>query len=417
MSIQEDIFPSQWDVFDFTEAFDTVGAGNPNLKKKKYLDEGRYPVVDQGEEEVGGYTDDADLLSDVPLPCIIFGDHTKNFKYIDYPFVIGADGTKVLRPTEKLHPRFAFYYLDGLVRLPDVGYSRHYKYLKRRRVPLPPLDVQRRIVTVLERADALRTKRQQAIGRFDDLLRAAFFDLFGDPVANPKGWETVKFGDLLTTSLWNGLSPSTDGTHPGRVLILSAITDSVFRPEEVKEAMFDRPLSEAQERIVDTDTFLICRGNGNLSMVGTGVFPTEDMPDTLFPDTIIGARPDQDRIHPAYLETLWSTQYVRGQLEKVARTTNGTHKINQKKTRNIELRLPPMEVQRQFASIHDKIQKNKQRYASDRFDALFDALLHRAFRGELSINEAAFEDEDVTAPRENGHPEKSHTAPQAELFN
>jgi type I restriction enzyme S subunit len=141
------------------------------------------------------------------------------------------------------------------------------------------------------------------------------------------------------------------------------------------------------------------------------------MPDTLFPDTIIGARPDQDRIHPAYLETLWSTQYVRGQLEKVARTTNGTHKINQKKTRNIELRLPPMEVQRQFASIHDKIQKNKQRYASDRFDALFDALLHRAFRGELSINEAAFEDEDVTAPRENGHPEKSHTAPQAELFN
>lgn len=374
-----------------------------------------------------GYTyfDQGDVLMAKITPC--FENGKVAVADIRHERGFGSTEFHVFRPDQdRLHRRYLYYFLRnpafrkqaeqhmtgsaGQKRVPT-------RYVKELEIPLPALDVQRRTVKALDLADNLQQKRQEAINRLDDLLRAAFFKIFGDPVSNPKEWDTIKFGDLLTTSLWNGLSPSTDGTHPGRVLILSAITDSVFRPEEVKEARFDRPLSEAQERIVDTDTFLICRGNGNLSMVGTGVFPTEDMPNTLFPDTIIGARPDQDRIHPAYLETLWSTQHVRGQLEKVARTTNGTHKINQKKTRNLELRLPPMEVQKQFASIHDKIQESMQRYASDRFDDLFDVLLHRAFRGELELNDAAFETATDPSPSEqNGRPDKAAVT-QGNLFS
>jgi type I restriction enzyme S subunit len=382
----------------------------------KYLDDSEEKITKEGYESCS-----TTLL---PENSVIYSSRASigHIAINEVP-VCTNQGFKSFVTEDAVDPEYLYYCLQWKTpEIEHIAEGSTYTEISKRdmvkvEIPLPPLDVQRRIVTVLDRTDALRTKRQQAIGRFDDLLQATFFDLFGDPVANPKGWETVKFGDLLTTSLWNGLSPSTDGTHPGQVLILSAITDSVFHPEEVKEAMFDRPLSEAQERIVDTDTFLICRGNGNLSMVGTGVFPTEDMPDTLFPDTIIGARPDQDRIHPAYLETLWFTQYVRGQLEKVARTTNGTHKINQKKTRNIELRLPPMEVQKQFASIHDRIQKNKQRYASDRFDDLFDALLHRAFRGDLELNDAAFETATDSSPsEENGRPDKAAVA-QGNLFS
>jgi type I restriction enzyme S subunit len=59
-------------------------------------------------------------------------------------------------------------------------------------IPLPPLEEQKRIVTILDKADAIRQKRQQAIALADDFLRSVFLDMFGDPVTNPKGWERIR---------------------------------------------------------------------------------------------------------------------------------------------------------------------------------------------------------------------------------
>lgn len=82
----------------------------------KYIaDVGRFPVVDQGQAFVAVYCDDESKVIDFDLPLIIFGDHTRCFKYVDFPFVLGADGTKVLLPNKKLYdPQFYYFAMVAL---------------------------------------------------------------------------------------------------------------------------------------------------------------------------------------------------------------------------------------------------------------------------------------------------------------
>ena len=99
----------------FSEVFKDVTGGNHKVKTSDYLQEGEYPVVDQGMDLIAGFVNEREYLCKAKLPCIIFGDHTKIFKFIDFNFVLGADGVKILQPNEKLIPKFAYHYLRILI--------------------------------------------------------------------------------------------------------------------------------------------------------------------------------------------------------------------------------------------------------------------------------------------------------------
>jgi type I restriction enzyme S subunit len=227
------------------------------------------------------------------------------------------------------------------------------KSLREIEISLPPLLEQRRIAAILDKADALRAKRREAIAKLDQLLQSVFLEMFGDPVTNPKGWPMKFFGEVCESSFRNGLSPSTSGSVPGKVLTLSAITGQHFQSHHQKEALFDRYPSDNQR--VKIDTFLICRGNGNQQLVGVGVFPSHDLSDVCFPDTIIGANIAKDRVSPRFMEQIWGSSLVRNQIESGARTTNGTFKINQKTLEKISIPIPPRELQDHFESISTKL--------------------------------------------------------------
>ncbi|MEI6606901.1 MAG: restriction endonuclease subunit S [Verrucomicrobiota bacterium] len=250
-------------------------------------------------------------------------------------------------------------------------------------IPLPPLAEQKRIAAILDAADALRAKRRETLAQLDALLQSTFLTLFGGPVTNPMGWPVRNLTSVIGDSFRNGLSPSTRGKVAGRVLTLSAITSGEFAPQFLKDAIFDRSPSENQQ--VTRNTFLICRGNGNKSMVGIGVFPLADMPSVSFPDTMIACTIDRSQVEPEYLQSTWSTAKVRKQIDAGARTTNGTYKVNQALLGSIEFPLPPLDVQQKFAAIVESIERQKtaQRGHLAELEALFAALQHRAFRGEL----------------------------------
>lgn len=118
------------------------------LNTKEYNTEGKYPVIDQGENFISGYIDDENLLYNGEIPVVIFGDHTRNVKYIDFKFAIGADGTKVLRPIALLNEKFFYYYLKS-IKVPSLGYSRHFAVLKLIDVPIPAYEEQEKIVDKL----------------------------------------------------------------------------------------------------------------------------------------------------------------------------------------------------------------------------------------------------------------------------
>jgi type I restriction enzyme S subunit len=250
-------------------------------------------------------------------------------------------------------------------------------------VSLPPLAEQKRIAGILDAADRLRAKRRESLAQLDTLLQSTFLDTFGDPVTNPMGWEEQSLGQLAEGTFRNGLSPSSKGLVQGEVLTLSAITRGRFDFAERKVARFDKEPSPSQ--LLSTATFLICRGNGNKSLVGSGVFPDRSSNRVCFPDTIIGVTVTPEVLTAPYFQSVWRTCRVRDQIERGARTTSGTHKVNQQLLSSVTFPVPPPDLQHRFAAFVASIEQQEagQRAHLAELDTLFASLQSRAFRGDL----------------------------------
>lgn len=98
-----------WIELPYSELVNKISTSKQKLKQKEYLLEGTIPVIDQGQDLIGGYTNEKERVLDCSLPAIIFGDHTKIVKLISFPFAPGADGTKVLQAKKIVLPKFLFF--------------------------------------------------------------------------------------------------------------------------------------------------------------------------------------------------------------------------------------------------------------------------------------------------------------------
>lgn len=290
---------------------------------------------------------------------------------------------------DRVEPSFLYHWLRAhRAHLESLGNGATFKevskaVVSRVEIELPPPPEQRRIAGILDKADAIRRKRKEAIALTEELLRSAFLEMFGDPVTNPKGWPVKPLGELLQAPLRNGLSPASGGKFEAQVLTLSAITRGQFDASASKSGAF--AVEPWEDVRVDARDFLICRGNGNVALVGSAAFPRESMKNMVFPDTMIAARIDQARVRPAFLNTIWKSPFIRRQVEAGARTTNGTFKINQTVVEGIEVILPPPAKQQVFADLEARVAKNAvhQRAAIEGAADLFDSLVARAFSGPL----------------------------------
>ena len=135
----------------FSEVFADVTKLGCKIQTTDYQPRGKHPIIDQGQEYIAGYTDKTDGLY-TEVPVVIFGDHTRIVKYVDTPCFLGADGVKLLKPKcTNADVKYLYYCLCN-ARIPNTGYNRHFKWLKEIEIPLPPLDEQRRIAAVLDKA-------------------------------------------------------------------------------------------------------------------------------------------------------------------------------------------------------------------------------------------------------------------------
>lgn len=126
------------------------------LKRNQYENSGSYPIVDQGRGKIAGFTcDETKLVRDVP--GIVFGDHTREIKYVDYFFVPGADGVKWIRTVDGISIRYLFHCLTSLS-IPSRGYNRHWILVREMLIPVPPLEVQREIVRILDQFTTLEAE-------------------------------------------------------------------------------------------------------------------------------------------------------------------------------------------------------------------------------------------------------------------
>ena len=119
------------------------------IQKTAFATVGRFPIIDQSQNDIAGWTDNEAAVIYPPKPLVIFGDHTCAIKLADEPFAQGADGIKILQTAESLEPRFLFHVLRARP-LDSDGYKRHFSKLKALEIPLPPMEVQKEIVAEIE---------------------------------------------------------------------------------------------------------------------------------------------------------------------------------------------------------------------------------------------------------------------------
>lgn len=139
---------SDYPLIDFEDSIEKV-IYTTKVQSSDYEESGKYPIIDQSDNFIAGYWNNKEDVFHISIPIIVFGDHTRCFKYIDFDFVLGADGVKILQPIDKYNPKFYFYLIKE-IEIKNLGYSRHYKELKNKQIPLPPLSVQEEIVAEIE---------------------------------------------------------------------------------------------------------------------------------------------------------------------------------------------------------------------------------------------------------------------------
>jgi type I restriction enzyme, S subunit len=365
------------------EPFDNVIAdesgGNLKTPQSKFLPAGRYAIVDQGKELVAGYSDDESRLCRARLPVIVFGDHTRCFKYVDFPFCMGADGVKVLRPKIEADVKYLYHYLRQL-RMTEGGYDRHFKYLKRSRIALPPLPEQRRIAAILDKADALRAKRRATLAQLETLSQSIFLDMFGDPATNLKGWPIGEIADLLESAAY-GVSEKSAASGEYPVLRMNNITRtgetdlSNLKYMDLHESMRERYL-------VQTGDVLFNRTNSAELVGKTAVF--REARAMAYAGYLIRLRVNRDN-DPEYLATFLNTAYMKRVLRGMCKSIIGMANINAKELQAIRIPRPPHGIQRRFAERLTSVEKLKSvhRDSLTEFESLFASLQHRAFSGEL----------------------------------
>lgn len=201
--------PTNWCWLHLLYSFINCTDSNKKIKQKEYLKEGILPIVDQGKDLIGGFTNNKELAFKGDLPVIIFGDHTRCVKYVDFNFVQGADGVKVLKPqifyNEKL-----FYYALKNIDIKNLGYRRHFPTFDQYFVPLPPLSEQQRIVERIEslfaKLDEAKEKLQNVLDGFETRKAAILHKAFtGELTANWRkqhgismdSWEEKKLGKIV----------------------------------------------------------------------------------------------------------------------------------------------------------------------------------------------------------------------------
>ncbi|RSX50807.1 restriction endonuclease subunit S [Bifidobacterium samirii] len=240
-------------------------------------------------------------------------------------------------------------------------------------IPIYEIEEQRRIAQHLVEIIRLRRRAEQMLAKADELIQSRFVEMF----ASDKCKEVLS--SELMPNMRNGVSPSKRGTFSAKVLILSAITQGDFDDSAWKEGVFNE-LPSPDKRVSSSD-FYMCRGNGNKGLVGAGAYADRDYPDLVFPDTVIAGRVDTSKVCMPYLFHVWRHPAVRKQIESMARTTNGTFKVNQDILSSIKIPLPSLDLQNEFAEFVTAVESLKSTtwQRLDRLNTLYDSLAQQYF--------------------------------------
>ena len=341
----------------FVDIFENVTKEGCKIPQEDYLDEGLYPIIDQGQKQIAGFANDPNGLY-YNVPAIIFGDHTRIIKYVDTPCFLGADGVKLLRAKNpNANYKFLYYALSN-VKIPNTGYNRHFKWLKEADIQLPSEEQQRKVVAVLDYVSGLIFLRKQQLAKLDELVKARFVEMFGDLGTSSNLWEKKSLVDVCKES--DDIKCGPFGTQLGKD---EYQTDGVaiWEIPQINSHFKTRPTHflSAQKAealraysIMPDDIAMSRKGN-----VGRcAIFPKGFKPGIIHSD-VLRIRVDDKIVLPKFL--MYQLHYSAAVQEQINVVSSGAIMagINVTKLKCILVHIPPMKLQQEFVRFDEKLGK------------------------------------------------------------
>lgn len=336
------------------------------IKKNDYQDSGRYPVVDQGVNLISGYIDDESKLYKGKLPVVIFGDHTRIFKFIDFKFAIGADGTKILQPNKELLVPKYFYYALLNLRIENLGYKRHFSVLRRKNIDLLPLKIQHQIVS---RLDAIR-KAQELNDKRIALADELFQSLLNKELALKSTDRKInKLEEVAEIIMGQSPPSSTYNTkRNGLPFLQGKFEFGEIYPIPIK--FCSQPLR-------------IAKKNDVLLSVRAPVGPVNLAPS----ECCIGRGLSAIRAKAEKLDQLFLFYFMKLNEERMSLLGCGStfNAIGRDHIEKIKISLPPLQTQRQIVEKLQAVQDYKKKLSEQKqkLKQLFDSCLDKAMKGDL----------------------------------
>lgn len=298
-------FTDTWEQREFDKVFLSFPNKNYQLQSTEYYESGKFPIIDQGKKAIIGYSDNKSKVCN-KYPSIIFGDHTTELKYVDFPFIIGADGVKTLSVKDG-DTLFQYYNLQ-VNNVQPTGYNRHFSMLKEISLCVPCLAEQRQIGTYFRNLDTLITLHQRKYDKLIQFKAAMLKKMFPQngadkPEIRFKGftdaWEQRKLDTLV--EFYSGLTyKPEDVTENGTLVLRSSnvknaevvLTDNVYVDESVVNS----------ENVKKDDIIVVVR-NGSKALIGKHAKIRHSMPNTVIGAFMTGIRSDS----PDFINALLST--------------------------------------------------------------------------------------------------------------
>lgn len=373
--------PQGWVECQFSDCIDKISISN-KLKQKEYLLEGEYPVIDQGHFFISGYSNDRSLLLEIEQPVIIFGDHTRCFKYVDFPFIAGADGIKVLNPKQIFNSKL-FYYFCLALNFPNKGYSRHYQYLEKTIMHIPPLNEQRRIVEKIESEFAkideglehLENAKEQIKQYRQSVLKSAF----DGKLYKTSEWTKKNIGEI-TSKIIGGGTPSKNITqyYEGEIPFMTVKDMTSSRPIDTEWHITQEAVENSSTNIIPKDTIIIATrvGLGKIVRVNFETTINQDLKALILKECI-------DKDFCEYL-IIYKTPEI---ISKGRGTT--VKGITLEELKDIKFNLPSLneqkriveEIEKRFA-VADEVEKVVEENI-EKAKQLKQSILKKAFEGRL----------------------------------
>ena len=366
----------------------------PKILSRDYKSAGSFPIVDQGQRLIAGWTNDEAGLISTHLPVVVFGDHTRAFKYVDFPFVRGADGTQVLKPKAGIDPLFFYYACTG-IELPSRGYNRHFKALKEQAIPTPPLQEQKSIAQALRRIDDALSIQDEQLRTGMALKRAAMHTLFTRGLRGeaqketeigpvPESWELKLISDHF--AVVSGGTPSRrvqefwmDGTIPW--VKTTEVDYCVIRKTE--EYITRAGLKQSTAKVLPPGTLLLAMYGQGVTRGKVAILGIEATCN----QACAAISPNDGAVDSKYLYHFLLFRY-----ESIRQLAHGGQQqnLNLEIVRNLPIPIPPdndlqVEVVDILDAIDLKIDLHRRKRAV--LDELFKALLRKLMTGEIRVGE------------------------------